>query len=73
VDWLLADVDAQDGVGEQEPALRRQALAIGMQLLSEAPGAIYLYQPVRIHALQKGVADFKAFPNLLFDLDRVGR
>ncbi len=58
---------------EQEPALRRQALAIGMQLLSEAPGAIYLYQPVRIHALQKGVADFKAFPNLLFDLDRVGR
>jgi len=58
---------------EEEPALRRQALTIGMQLLSEAPGVIYLYQPVRIHAFQKGVTEFKGFPNLLFDLDRVGR
>ncbi len=56
---------------EQSPSLRRQALQMSMQILSENPPALYLYQPVRIDALQRHVAHFKVSPNLLIDFDRL--
>lgn len=55
---------------ENDPALRRQALQVSMGILAEHPPAIYLYQPVRVHALKKGVVDLKAYSNLLIDFDR---
>ena len=56
---------------EFNQAIRSQALRISMGILAEFPPAIYLYQPLRLHATQAGILDFQALPNLLFDFDRL--
>ena len=56
---------------EFNQSIRSQALRISMGILAEFPPAIYLYQPLRLHAARPSILDFKALPDLLFDFDRL--
>jgi peptide/nickel transport system substrate-binding protein len=56
---------------EFNQSIRSQALRISMGILADFPPAIYLYQPVRLHAVQRSILDFKPLSDLLFDFDRL--
>ncbi len=56
---------------EMNPALRLQALQISMGILSEQPPAIFLYQPMQIHAMRLDVRDLGLPPSMVVNYDRV--
>ncbi|HLE55863.1 MAG TPA: hypothetical protein VJB15_02145, partial [Rhodothermia bacterium] len=58
---------------ESNQSIRRRALELSMEVLSERPPAIFLYQTVQIHAIQRRVSEFSVLPNLIIDLDRASK
>ncbi len=56
---------------EMNPALRLQALQVSMGILSEQPPAIFLYQPVQIHAMRLNVQNLGLPPSMVVNYDRV--